>query len=384
MRLPGLIGSFWPTPAEEALLQVALLPGDRAERAWRRVRPRLDLDRMPPQPLRLMPLVWQGLAALGIDDPLLPRLRGLYRRAWATNQVQLAGLRSMLGVLSERGIETMLLKGAALLARYRLDPGIRPMSDVDVLVPRKRAREAAATLGRHGWAPIREAAEAPMARLMDRTHGLPLQGPSGQDGDLHWQVSGDLVLPGTPEASSDAMWRDAQPLEWDGRATHVLAPPDQLLHVCVHGARGHSSAHLQWVVDAALLLRSEPEIDWDAMRSRATMLQSTLVLRDALTYLERSGLAPIPGEVARALRRARPSSREALATRANGVQSLRLGVFPQTMARFLRETAGRGPARTAAALPDYLRRAWLLDSPWEIPGRATGKVLRRLRRQAPG
>ena len=59
----------------------------------------------------------------------------------------------MVQALESAGIATLLLKGAAFVADTRLDAGMRPMNDVDVLVPTAQAGAAIDVLLSWGLCP---------------------------------------------------------------------------------------------------------------------------------------------------------------------------------------------------------------------------------------
>lgn len=65
----------------------------------------------------------------------------------------LARMIPVVAELERAGIPTLLLKGAAFVADTRLDAGMRPMNDVDVLVPSNRVRETIELLGDSGLEP---------------------------------------------------------------------------------------------------------------------------------------------------------------------------------------------------------------------------------------
>jgi hypothetical protein len=110
-------------------LRAALRPGDEGVAAWATLRDVLDLDDIwDPDIHRLLPLVYVNLRDAGVDDPDLPRLKGLYRRTWYLNQLKLAEARPWLELLQGEGIDTLLLKGVPLGLEYYGDLGQRPIS----------------------------------------------------------------------------------------------------------------------------------------------------------------------------------------------------------------------------------------------------------------
>ena len=118
MRRNGFTGDIWPDEIQELLLRAALLPGDPGAAAWAAVRPRIDIDRLPGELHRLIPPLAKALAARGVEDPDLPRLKGVYQFSWYRNQLLLIDGAALLSALDAAGVSTLLLRGAAMVAEY--------------------------------------------------------------------------------------------------------------------------------------------------------------------------------------------------------------------------------------------------------------------------
>jgi hypothetical protein len=146
-------GAYWPSPAQALLLRAAILPEPQASAAWHAIRSRVDLARLDRASLRLLPLHHGNLRRHGIEDPLAGALALARDQAGARNRTLFEGGRRLLTTLADVGIDTLMLKGGALAATVYGDPGLLPMSDLDVLVPTARARDAVGALERQGWAP---------------------------------------------------------------------------------------------------------------------------------------------------------------------------------------------------------------------------------------
>ena len=129
--------TFRLDPVHERMLEVALLRDGRAGERWRALRREIDLDDLwDGKALDLLPMVYRGLTDEAADDPDLPRLRGVHRRTWFANQLRFQALGRGLRLLTDAGVETLVLKGAAWALTAYPDAGLRPMHDCDVLVPR--------------------------------------------------------------------------------------------------------------------------------------------------------------------------------------------------------------------------------------------------------
>jgi len=108
-------GGCWPTWRQELLLRAALLRGKEAIAAWREWKSSVDVDRLDQGSRRLLPLLYRNLRAHGVEDPLMNSFKGIYRLTWYKNQMAFHKMTSLLRSFHHAGIETMLLKGAALV-----------------------------------------------------------------------------------------------------------------------------------------------------------------------------------------------------------------------------------------------------------------------------
>jgi len=331
-------GHCWPTSAQQLLLRAALVPGPETLAAWQRSAPEASLDTLDAGSIRLLPLLYRSLERLGVHDPVMGRLKGVYRHAWYGNQLRLRDAAPVLAELRGRGIAAMLLKGAALTLGYYRDVGLRPMDDVDVLVRADQARPAADALHALGWRP----AVPVTARRVAASHAVEFADARGQRIDLHWHLSPDACWPGI----DDAFWGRARATALHGVGVAVLDPTDQLFHTCAHGVRWEPVSPVRWVADAAVILReASADIDWDRLVGLAERLRLVLPARDALAYLARTlGLAVPPG-VLDALRGAAVSRTERWEYRMRTRPSSPvLGRLPEHWLRYRRLRRARGSA----------------------------------------
>ena len=310
-----------------------------------------------------------------MHDPDLPRLKGIHRQTWSRNQMLLNRTAPALGSLAEAGIPTMVLKGGALGLRYYDDLGLRPMADLDVLVPFDRAVDATGVLMDLGY----QTGPLTRAHQLDH-HGRSAAQPAGGQIDLHWQVNMALGRPGPPEGWSDDFWEAAVDLDVAGQPTRMLCAADLLLHVCVHGAGWSSGARLRWVADAATMVdRAGSTLDWDRLVHQAVDRRVVLTIRETLRYLADTFEVAVPHDVLGRLEVAPTSRRDELVhrllTRPRPTPG-RLGGLPITLGRFVCLTAHDPLPTMASELPGYLARSWDIERPWQAPGRVARKVTR--------
>jgi hypothetical protein len=333
---PGLEGSFWPSERQKLLLRTACGDGE----AWRRLRPQLELDRLELGSFPVLPLVHRQLEQLGIDDPHMPRLAGIRRRTWAVNQLELDRVTPAL-----RNFEDPVVVGGWEFPAhyYGGDFGLRQVAGLEVLV--------------------RPGSAAPRGAVGGVTHvGANV---------LHHRFARDFSGPGR---EVEGLWERTVELTLGEARARMLAPTDELLRVCLAGARASEPPNVLWVADAiAVLQASGGSIDWERVVGHALRLRAMLRLRDALVYLRRELDAAVPDEAIRELEAHPPLRREALAHR-------KAGRSPRVVAtRFLHLTADRSLPAAVVALPAFLRDELGLKRRAQVPLEVVRRAASRMR-----
>ena len=268
--------------AEEALRQWRAIPSRARDRTAR----------------RLLPLVLAKLSAQGADIAVAegwPRMRHM----WIDNELSLYRLRGLLQRFDEAGIRLALLKGVAtVLLDYR-DPALRPVADLDVLVPFADRCRAMELLREEGFAPIAPEWDE---RLAHCVHAKTFLGPDRLNIDLHWHALWNNCW----EGADDQLWATARRYDLQGAPYFAPDPALRLLIVVVHGRHSQGVPAHGWIADAAMILTAHGEtLDWDRLIEEARARRVTRPLREALAYLISAFGAPVPSGVLERLRRAR-------------------------------------------------------------------------------
>jgi hypothetical protein len=279
----------------------------------------------------------------------------------------------LLDRLAEADIPSMVLKGAALVhPYYDGDPGLRPMADVDIAVPAGRILEAADVFRGAGWVPR----DAITASFLRSNHAAVFDDSAGHQCDLHWHVFAECRRPD----ADDDLWRASQESELLGRPIRVLSPSDQLLHVCVHGARWACPPRLRWIADAYLIM-ARSVIDWRRVVDQARRRRYVLRMRESLGFLRERLAADVPDFVMADLA-AHPVDRlERFESRILGRKRGLTGTFPVFWCHHRRMHDG-GAISAALTLPAYLRHVWGCPTLGAVPAAAVARLAARLARAA--
>jgi hypothetical protein len=372
LRFEGL---RWPDRQELLLLKAALLDREPALAAWQAWRRTGDIDAVDRPSYEILPLLYRNFEKLGIDDPDFGRLKGIYRRTWYQNQVLIRHAASVIDVLGHARIEAMVLKGAAAMELHYHDHGIRPMHDVDILVPTLMARQAVRVIEEAGWKPHPDPSR-PVERDIGVLHGAGFVNGQGGSVDLHWHALEECCQ----DDADDDFWAASRPIALNGVAARAQCATDLFLHVCVHGSRGQPDHVIRWVADALTILHdSTPPIDWERLVSQTSRRQLSVAVGESLRYLAETFGAPVPAGVLERLKRMPVSWIERIDYRAQGAPPTVYWAVAHDTARYLRMSSGRPLARRAAGFPRYLAGLWQLEHTWQAPFEAVRRVGRRLR-----
>lgn len=287
--------SYIPNAEQELLLKAALLDGEIAVRSWRAWRARVRLDDVDHGSARLVPLLLDNLQRLGVQDGELQRYQNVARHAWLESLLLARNAAAILQLFSEGSIPTMALKGLALAPLYYGNVRLRPMGDIDILVPVARVREAAGLLVAAGWQSLRYERMAQPDYFSTHHSSLFVSG-KGVQCDLHWHVFEE----GCRDGADDDFWSHAQRMSLGDVKTSALCDTDQLFHALVHGGRVNDVAPIRWVADCALVLR-HGNIDWNRLIAHARTFAVALRIRKMARYLNAQMELPVPRSALAAL-----------------------------------------------------------------------------------
>lgn len=350
-------GECWPTRAQELVLRAALASGDEAVDAWRSWREEVEFDDVDAGSFRLLPLVYRNVIELDAEDPLMQKLKGIYRRTWYRNQVLFRDLAVVLRLFRDARVDSLLLKGVPLVLLHYGDAGVRPMDDCDVLVPSRRAADAMNLLKHHGWRPEYWRTDI----NVDYLHGTGLVDGSGRRLDLHWHVLEECLQPGC----DDAFWAGAVSTELHDEPVLALNPADQLLHVCVHGLRWNYIPPVRWIADAAIVVRTAGDgVDWDRLASQAESCGVCLPVREGLRYLRDRMHVPVPERTLQRLCRLSPNRVE---RRSYEIAVRRPGPWRRLLFHWYNHQRLKRRNGSDEGFVTYLVKRWGLKSAWNLP-----------------
>src|SRR5271154_1630332 len=282
---------------------------------WRRF---ANPDRMEGRELRLTPLLHENMRRLGLSDQRLAWIGGQAKHIWLTGALRRKKLLPVLDMLEGAGVDFVMIKGAAMSARFPKAVKTRPMGDFDLLVRRSSVRAALAILNASGF---RSGAveEACSDADLNRYHAIGLFDPTGTSVDLHWRPAASIATP----AHADGGWERSVAASLEGRRVLVASATDHLFILLCPAFHVDVEGRNDWIADLDLLLRlvQPEEWDWRLFHRLARAHQIDRWIRKALATMQTVTGRPPPSGAFRLLGAA-PTWRGVLENREIGLRGL--------------------------------------------------------------
>jgi hypothetical protein len=195
------------------------------------------------------------------------------------------------------------LRGPALADLLYRDPGLRPFTDLDLLIREADRLGALSLLSRLGYRHLEAGLPLSLEVTWRHAASFTAEDPDELPIDLHW---GLVDYPGiAPVAPIDhqGLWDRAVQTQGPGGACRSLCPEDLLIYLAVHWAVHHALSGLIWQLDLALLIGRHGEtLDWNAVVERAEQWRIRRPLFIALQEVQKHFGATIPPLVLARLR----------------------------------------------------------------------------------
>lgn len=173
------------------------------------------------------------------------------------NMILMKDIGMVLSSLEEKGVKTVVFKGAALLERVYYDIGVRQIADIDLLFYDGEDENAGKILEGLGYRLI---STCPMIYDNGRTVI-----------DIHTEIDSFTRLgtvPYSPKLDTAKLWEDGCPWKEDFRYIRILSPEDNVLTLSIHLLK-HSFLRLFWLFDIIEVVKANPHIDWEKLRIKA-------------------------------------------------------------------------------------------------------------------
>lgn len=313
----------------------------------------------------LIPMLYRRYSFNGKAYENKKKIAGIYRNSLYRNHMLFTRCLEAIREINNKGINTVVLKGGALVASYYHDYGVRPMNDLDILVEEFNICETVKILANLGW---KQEAKVNVNKLIKAYHSVHMVQEDGYEMDVHWEIS-DYWFREKSDKSNRFATEVATLAGYDIK---ILSPTYQILHNCIHGFSWNPVSSVRWVVDVLIILKNRKnEINWDLFIEETKSEGIGFLMESRLKYLSEEFSAPIPEKVLRQLELIPKSKEEIrfslmLIKRPTFIDIGRKWRTYLYINRF--ELKDRNFFMKGIFFADYLKALWILESRLEIPG----------------
>ncbi|HXG50497.1 MAG TPA: nucleotidyltransferase family protein [candidate division Zixibacteria bacterium] len=234
----------------------------------------------------VLPLVYRALKRLPdatVPAEILDQLRRNYLANAAMSLSFTSEMLKILGWLEAEHIKAIPFKGPTLAAAAYGHLTLRQFGDLDILIRKKDFERVRKLLLAGGYRPWRDLTDAEESEHLRSAHAYTfVRTDSPAKVDLHWKIAQQRYSFGL---DLDSLWRRAGRVSLGGKEIPTLCAEDLVMVLCIHGTK-HCWQRLGWICDVAEVVRTNPEMNWDAVLARA---ESWHALRAVLLGLDLAG-----------------------------------------------------------------------------------------------
>jgi Uncharacterised nucleotidyltransferase len=207
-----------------------------------------------------------------------------------------AGLFRVLDCFAANGIAALVVKGPVLSAQAYGDHAMRSYGDIDLLVRHCDIRRATELMIASGYQ-----AKVPLVAIdAGKIPGQYLF--RSPDSQLVVELHNDHTLRYFPRRLPlEKCFARQIGVSLDGRQVPALCVEDELVLICIHGAK-HFWERLIWIADVAALVTRQSAIDWQRVAASAKEVRAERMLHTGLRLAENLLKVPLAERIARAVK----------------------------------------------------------------------------------
>ena len=321
------------------------------------------------------PLLYWSLSRSGkfstLPESARNSLRAIYAGAWIHNQRIFQELEILSRLFSQAEIPVVVLKGACFALTIYPDIGLRPMGDLDLLVPKAKLAEAVEIAKTLGYVDEIPDATPGLRALLNHEIGLQKMGDHPITLELHHSLVADKSF--VYAVPVDWFWEQTEALNGPSKDRfenlRMLTPAAQVLYAASHAMLQHGgkNAPLRWFYDIDRLMRLYAgRMDWDLLLSQAKTFEwgSALdaALSQTITYFD----TPLPGQARAGLSEQSDRHQQLVALLQNKPAT---HILEERQKLLSLNWYGRFRLGTAlfAPSPAYMRWRYQLKNSWRLP-----------------
>jgi len=291
--------SRWDAGALKQAQQLTLLP----QFQWENVQNTIITN-------SLGPLIYSILAECAwTPAPILQSFQKTYLECMTRNTLLLQEAKLLIQAFINLGIGGIFLKGVALVATCYLNPGLRPMIDLDILVKQPDVMKVTEILSGLGYDFVKPEVSQQVQVNFKNEVVMQRTAKINFIVEIHWSLFDSTFYQTT--LPMEWFWQTAKPIQLNRLPTWSLGPEAQLFHLCGHLYFHHQSrGFLRYHDLAEWIVRYQDEINWDVLVERGSEFNILRPIKHILATVDRLYPSIIPVRVMENLFSAQESALE--------------------------------------------------------------------------
>jgi Uncharacterised nucleotidyltransferase len=258
---------------------------------------------------RVISLLASGVAQF--EENLVPpefahKIRQLHRAQVLSALQMTAELFRLVDQFRDAGLDTMLVKGPTLALRAYGDSGAREYGDLDFLVRQKDILRATELMISAGYRPEIPVEAVSLQRIPGQYVFVRIAAPLLVE--LHTERTMRYFPRGLP---IEEFFAQRPYVNVDGHQIPALAIEDELLLICIHGAK-HLWDRLSMVADVAAFVARQSTLNWERAFATAQAVGAERILHTGLLLASNLLGAALPQNVRARLQSDLPAARLAV------------------------------------------------------------------------
>jgi hypothetical protein len=202
-----------------------------------------------------------------------------------------AELFRILDRFTSEGIGALVVKGPVLAVQAYGDPAMRSYGDLDLLVRQRDIRRATELMIAAGYAQAVSLSAIDAGKIPGQYFF------SRPDSNLLVEMHNDCTLRYFPRPLPlEEFFARQIRVPLDGREAPALAVENELVLICIHGAK-HFWERLMWIADVAALVTRQTGIDWERVADSAKAVGAERMLHTGLRLASDLLKAQLPERV---------------------------------------------------------------------------------------
>lgn len=273
----------------------------------------------------LGPLLYAAVQEVNLTpNPAIMELLHLTYFASATqNMLVMKDLNFIVNVLTQAELRHILLKGSALFQSIYPDPALRPMLDIDFLVPFSLVDRTLNVLNSFGYSQSKLLPYHDDTGLVWNQIALSNDSEVSIPLELHWNLLDNPYY--SQRISASDLWQRSIPHKMERAETRLLSKEDLVLHLCAHNVFHHLGTYHRTAVDIGFILRNGKDVfAWDRFMNYAVEYELGVAAKLTLKNAREDWYVDVPEYIISELNRFHLRKRERFFLIAQGSEILKV------------------------------------------------------------